>query len=68
MTFVSDDKRIICPMCNRVCIKLVPLYDNDQKHEKQQCCVGCKRNIRQRKEIKKFKLDPQLIKSLEGAR
>jgi len=55
MTFVNDDKRIICPMCNWVCIQLVPLYDNDQSHKKQQCCKKCKRAIRGGKEIVKFK-------------
>lgn len=44
-----------CNMCNRTVIKLVPLYDNDQHHTGQQCCVSCKKKIRRGEEIVKFK-------------
>ena len=45
---------IICPMCNVVQDKLVPLYDNDQQHKNTQCCKKCKKAIREGKEIKKI--------------
>lgn len=41
-------------MCHMVAIKLVPLYDHDQKHEKQMTCVSCKRKLRAGEPIKKF--------------
>lgn len=65
MSYLNDEKRIICSMCNRVCIKLVPLYDDDQKHEKQQCCVDCKRKIRKGLPIKKFKLNHEELAKIE---
>lgn len=43
-----------CNMCNRTVIRLVPLYDNDQHHKKQMCCIKCKRAIRKGQEIEKF--------------
>ena len=55
MSYLDTDKRIICSMCNIVCIKLVPLYDNDNQHKKQQCCIDCKRKIRTGEDIVKFK-------------
>jgi len=54
-----------CPMCNRIAIKLVPLYDHDQKHELQMCCVHCKRAIKAGKEIIKFKGRENAIKQLQ---
>ena len=63
MAFLVEDKdRLMCNMCNKVVTQLVPLYDNDQKHEKTMCCVFCKRAIRNNKPIKKFKRDPEEIK------
>jgi len=51
----SDEYSPICAMCNRRVTKLVPLYDNDQLHEKQKACVDCKRKIRKNQPIEKFK-------------
>lgn len=44
----------ICKMCNITQIKLVPLYDHDNKHEGQMCCQRCKKQIRKGKSIEKF--------------
>ena len=44
----------ICPMCNIVQIKLVPLYDNDHLHKNTMCCQKCKRAIKAQKEIVKI--------------
>ena len=49
-----ENRGPICPFCNVIQIKLVPLYDNDINHKRQQCCVECKRKIRTHKEIIKF--------------
>ncbi len=43
-----------CPMCNKLAMKLVPLYDHDQEHKLQMCCRICKRKIRNSEEIVKW--------------
>ena len=35
-----------CPRCKKGVIELIPLYDNDQTHKKEQVCVFCKRKAR----------------------
>jgi len=57
MVYVEDEKRIICKTCNRVVIKLVPMYDNDQKHTNYMLCIDCKRAIKKKIPIVKFKRD-----------
>ena len=61
----SDEKRTICKMCNKVVIKLVPLYDHDQKHEKTMCCVFCKRKIKKNQPIEKFKRSDRIYSEIE---
>ena len=54
MGLANKERRVICPMCNFICMQLVPLYDNDNEHKKQQCCRDCKRRIKNDIPIKKF--------------
>lgn len=51
---IDIKKRIICPFCNYIVIKLVPLYEHDQEHKLQQCCTKCKKKIKNGEEIVKF--------------
>ena len=46
MIGIPEVKIIKCPMCNIIQSNLVPLYDDDREHKKQQCCIKCKRAIR----------------------
>ena len=43
-----------CNMCNRTVIELIPLYDNDQKHKNTQCCLKCKKAIKNGETIEKY--------------
>lgn len=66
MNFQIDSKtKIVCPMCKRVAIKLVPLYEDDHKKVRQQCCFDCKRKLKKGQEIVKFIRDDQILKSIE---
>ena len=58
MSFGLNHKKLICSMCNRIVMKLVPLYDHDQKHKGIQCCRDCKRKMRAGIPIEKFKGKP----------
>lgn len=51
---IDKNKRIICGMCNRVAIKLIPLYDHDHKKELQQCCSDCKKKIKKNIKIVRY--------------
>lgn len=35
-----------CPRCKRGVIELVPLYDDDQEHKQEMCCIDCKKKAR----------------------
>lgn len=51
---IDESKKIICSLCNRVAIKLVPLYDHDHKKELQQCCCDCKKKIKKGIKIERY--------------
>jgi len=59
MSFVNG-KVIRCNMCNNIAVKLVPLYDDDHKHLKQQCCQLCKKKIKKGEKIIKYIEPPEL--------
>ena len=44
-----------CPMCNRLAIKLVPLYEN--KPDFIKCCHRCKKDTKKGIPIKKYLRD-----------
>lgn len=54
MSNMTETRGPICPMCNIVQIKLVPLYNNDHLHKNTMCCVKCKRAIKAQKPIVKI--------------
>ena len=62
----SEEKKTICPMCNKVVIKLVPLYDHDQKHKLTMQCVHCKRRIKSGEQIIKFRRSESVYSDLEA--
>ena len=45
-------------MCNRIVMKLVPLYDHDQAHKGIMCCRECKKKMRNGIPIVKFEGTP----------
>jgi len=52
--FFGKNNGPVCPMCHIVQIKLIPLYDNDNSHKKQMCCLKCKKAIKNQEPIEKF--------------
>jgi len=64
MVFGIEDKdRIICTTCNLVVTHLVPMYDDDVKHERLMLCTNCKKAIKNGKPIKKFVRDDSIYKT-----
>ena len=55
MFYGVDEKNIKkCPMCHRVVIKLIPLYEHDQSHKLTLCCKRCKKSIKTGTPVKKY--------------
>lgn len=65
MGFIDDEDRIICKVCNRVVIAVIPMYDNDQAHKNLLCCRDCKKKIKDGTDIIKFKRDPAELKAIK---
>jgi len=63
---MEDNKRTICGTCNRVVMQLVPMYDNDQKHQNLMLCRECKRAIKKGENITKFKRDSSIYAKVEA--
>lgn len=50
----TGEESLSCPMCGLHVVKLVPLYDNDNKHKNIMCCRHCKKKIRAQQPIEKI--------------
>jgi len=65
---IDDTKRIICTMCKKVAITLIPLYDKDHTHKSTMCCRACKKHIRSGNPapIIQFKRNAELYNKIEA--
>jgi len=65
---IENNKRIICSMCKKVVIRLLPLYDKDRFHKGIMCCIDCKKHMRNGnpEPIVQFKREPKVYEELEN--